>query len=261
MTSPVPPAFVPPTGRYAIRSESNVRLALELAGWGRRFLALIVDILLVELALSPIDILLYFFFLGSSRASDVSASMFEIAVGGVNFLVLLGYFVLYEGLLHGTTVGKNLLHIRVVRGNGGALSLLAALMRNLLLPLDMAVFGAWAMFSDRNQRRLGDLVAGTVVVRNSHVSSVGVGHARAVVIPQLLSPPPPGIDPALLSPETTALIVDFLERSTLSRRAVDDVSLRLAHRILKESGTALDNPVAAQPPFALVYGTYLRGLA
>lgn len=80
----------------------------------------------------------------------------------------LGYFVLCETFNEGQTIGKRIVHIKVVKKDGTAAGVGDYLLRGLLLPIDTFGFfyiGAWFIILTKHHQRLGDLAAGTVVVR------------------------------------------------------------------------------------------------
>ncbi len=121
------------------------------------------------------------------------------------FLVYWVYPIVCEALW-GRTLGKRALGLRVLSRDGAPVGWMAAITRNLLRTVDMLPFGyALGLVSslfDPHGRRLGDLVAGTVVV-----------HA-----PVLYLPPPPTIDSVLappqpLRPEEQAALMAFAERA------------------------------------------------
>ena len=93
----------------------------------------------------------------------------------VSFALYNGYFILLEWLLNGQTPGKRLLHIRVIKQGGYALRFFDTLLRNLLrvidfLPLFYGV-GLTSLLFTRDSQRLGDLVAGTLVVYQEPVET------------------------------------------------------------------------------------------
>jgi hypothetical protein len=93
---------------------------------------------------------------------------------------LIGYFPVSEAVWSGKTLGKLVMRLRVVDAKGGPVSVSQAIVRNLVrlvdfLPLYYAV-GAVTMFVNQRGQRLGDLAAGTVVVRER----------RAVSLPDLI---------------------------------------------------------------------------
>jgi uncharacterized RDD family membrane protein YckC len=84
------------------------------------------------------------------------------------FVLTWGYPILFEVLWHGQTPGKRALGLRVLRGDGAPVGWLASITRNFLRTVDMlpVLYGAGlvSMLADAHSRRLGDLVADTVVV-------------------------------------------------------------------------------------------------
>src|SRR5204863_1106718 len=88
-----------------------------------------------------------------------------------NFAIL-AYFTLSEGLADGRTPGKRALGIRVVLDTGRPITLGAALVRNIVRLVDLLfplgpLPGLLLVFFQQSNKRLGDIVAGTIVVRDS----------------------------------------------------------------------------------------------
>jgi hypothetical protein len=85
-----------------------------------------------------------------------------------HFLLYWGYYSLFEALWNGQTPGKRLFKIRVIKDSGRQITLFEALARNLLRVIDMLpsfyLVGVITMLCNKEQKRLGDLVAGTIVV-------------------------------------------------------------------------------------------------
>jgi hypothetical protein len=100
--------------------------------------------------------------------SDTGTKWFVAAVVLFYFLLYWGYYSLFEAFWNGQTPGKRLLKIRVIKDSGRQISLFEALARNLLRVIDMLpsfyLVGVITMLCNREQKRLGDLVAGTIVV-------------------------------------------------------------------------------------------------
>ena len=149
--------------RISIPTPEGVELQLVLAGLGSRLVATIVDLLIKG------AVLLALWLIGAS-AGGGDAGGFVVAVLVVaSFLVWFGYDVAFETLASGRTPGKRAAGLRVVRLGGEPVGFLASAVRNLLrlvdgLPGIYAVGAVSVLFSRRNQR-LGDLAAGTLVVR------------------------------------------------------------------------------------------------
>jgi len=123
------------------------------------------------------------------------------------FVVFWGYPVLFEVLRDGQTLGKRALGLRVVAASGAPVGWLASIVRNLMRTVDMLPlcygFGAVSALVDPRSRRLGDLVAGTVVV---HAEPRRAKSPTALAVP-LVQPP------LVLAPVERAAIVAFAERA------------------------------------------------
>jgi uncharacterized RDD family membrane protein YckC len=142
-----------------IATPEGVQLALPLAGIATRFMALMLDLAII---FGVAFILL--------MASLVTAEAVAVIVASSLVLVFyIGYFVIFEVAGGGRTVGKRAVGLRVVTDGGAPAGLRASLIRNLMLLLEgLPLFYAPAIVSalvTRNNQRLGDLMAGTLVVR------------------------------------------------------------------------------------------------
>ena len=124
----------------------------------------------------------------------------------VMFLVYWAYPIVLETLWNGQTVGKRALKLRVVSADGAPVGWLAAIVRNLLRTVDMLPFGYMAglvaSLADPHGRRLGDMVAGTLVVHDERERGHAPAPANAVMAP-----------PMALRPAEQAAIVAFGERA------------------------------------------------
>lgn len=151
--------------QIVIRTPENLELTYELAGAGTRSAAYFVDLMLLYLLLSMLQNLVF--------ASVVSLPeewlMYAAAVYGLlAFAVVTGYFIAFELLWSGQTPGKRAVGIRVVKSGGYALRFGDSLIRNLMRAIDfLPMFygvGLVSLLLTRHSQRLGDLVAGTLVV-------------------------------------------------------------------------------------------------
>lgn len=158
-TSPPPPLI----GRLEVETPEHVRLDYELAGVGSRVTAAVVDQLILAILALAIIIVLSI----AMPALGGGAMIVWLVAWGIGSL---GYYTFFEAFRQGQTPGKRHAGIRVVRDTGHAVTFGAAFVRNLLRLADMlpppALTGfLFILFHPRSQR-LGDLVAGTVVVRD-----------------------------------------------------------------------------------------------
>ena len=164
-----------------IETPERVPLAFALASIGNRFLAAAIDHFIQYFSIA---IILYIFILalGLGETSDASligeitreAPKWMIAIMIIIlFLLFAGYFILFEWLWNGQTPGKRLLKLRVIREDGRPITLWEAIARNLLRVFDATPgffvpiysVGLIAVFLSNRDQRVGDIFAGTVVIR------------------------------------------------------------------------------------------------
>lgn len=157
-----------------IETPEQVELRFPIAGIGSRFLAIFTDSVLQ-------GAVVFFVFVGivllgsafpmrprSTVPLATAGKWFMAATVLFYFLLYWGYYSLFEAFWNGQTPGKRLLKIRVIKDSGRQITLFEALARNLLRVIDMLpsfyFVGVISMLCNKEQKRLGDLVAGTIVV-------------------------------------------------------------------------------------------------
>lgn len=151
---------------YPVDTPENVRFHYTIAGPGTRLLAWTLDMLLVVAAVVVLAGVL-----GIAAAFVGDYATAALLVG--SFLLLTGYWIVLEALWDGRTVGKRAFGLRVVGERGLRLTLGQVVLRNLLRVVDLlpgpgGVGGLFVLLG-RQHRRLGDLVAGTIVMRERRV--------------------------------------------------------------------------------------------
>jgi uncharacterized RDD family membrane protein YckC len=125
---------------------------LQYVGVGRRFLALLIDAIIVGVVTSFLSILF--------RNAPVVSSLLSV-------IIVFGYFIVMEAT-QGATVGKMALGLRVVKTDGSPITWSESVIRNLLRIVDglfAYLVGAILIWNSPLKQRLGDRVAHTVVVR------------------------------------------------------------------------------------------------
>jgi uncharacterized membrane protein SpoIIM required for sporulation/uncharacterized RDD family membrane protein YckC len=165
--------------RLLVETPEHVTLDLEIAGVGSRALAALIDVLI--LVGSALGILLV---LGIVAGFGVTiGSLGNAVLLLIGFAVWNGYFILFEGLRQGQTPGKRFVGIRVVGDTGNAVGMGAAVARNLLRIADFLpppyLIGALLVALHPRGKRLGDIVAGTVVARDRPAEAAARAAARA----------------------------------------------------------------------------------
>jgi uncharacterized RDD family membrane protein YckC len=149
----------------------QVAITYRLAGIGTRFAAMLADTLAQAALGAALVGLVLLLFPAVGRVSGVvekGGPWLAAVLVMVGFAVLWGYFIFFEAVWSGRTPGKKLAGIRVVRDTGHPVDFRAAFLRNVcryvdFLPAAYGV-GATVMFLSKDSKRLGDHVAGTVVV-------------------------------------------------------------------------------------------------
>jgi len=148
----------------SVRTADNVAVGFNTAGVGSRMVAQLVDWLMVGALL-----LVGFTALQAVLSAVHGTSVVAVVAGlyvAVFFLVTSGYFLLFELALGGRTPGKNALGLRVVMLDGSSPDATAIVIRNVVRIVDYLLgIGLVVMFFHPLSRRLGDLAAGTVVIR------------------------------------------------------------------------------------------------
>ncbi len=156
-----------------VETPENLELRLPLAGFGPRFLAAFIDYVIEVVAISVLALIVILIGVATASFSGEGAEdsiMLFLVLGIVIYVgATLGYFVAFEWLWNGQTPGKRIAGIRVVRRGGLPLTFREVMLRNLFRLLDMLPSNGFAglisFFATKNQQRLGDLVADTVVIR------------------------------------------------------------------------------------------------
>lgn len=164
--------------RISIATPEGVDLELTLAGLGSRSVARLVDQAIQLAVLLAVSVLATLAGSGSQSGTgdgplggtgDGGAALALAVAVVVVFLVQFGYDVAFEVLASGRTPGKRWSGLRVVRVDGAPVGFVTSAVRNLLRLVDalpgIYTVGMVAVFASRRNQRLGDMAAGTVVVR------------------------------------------------------------------------------------------------
>lgn len=217
-----------------VRTPESIAFRYELAGLGSRFLALIVDQSIQILALAA---LVTGVGLAASRAGQhapgilserVAQSIAVALVVTVLFLIFFGYFIIFEAVWNGQTPGKKLVGLRVVRDGGYPIDFGASLIRNLIRVGEQLVgyyvLAAISALLSPENKRLGDLAAGTIVVREARLPAPSqlIQHRNEPVYAPT----------AYLAGDERALIKRFLERrDSLDEDRRRELAASLAARV------------------------------
>lgn len=161
--------LTPQHDTLSVETPESVAFAYDLAGPASRGAALMVDsaLLLAIILAEVLAVLLAGTLIGAEEATP-----WLLAAGAsLAFITYWGYYIFGEVFRNGRTPGKQALGIRVVRDDGGRVGVLDSIIRNLLRLVDMLpgyyAVGLVSLLLSRTNKRLGDMAAGTVVVRDS----------------------------------------------------------------------------------------------
>jgi len=202
-----PAAPSPYDDRVTIATPEGVDLTLMLAGAGSRFASALVDILVQGAIIVAVTIVVAVAGLGGYGAAVVAI---------VSFVVVFGYDVSFEVLASGRTPGKRVNGLRVVRTGGEPVDLLTSVIRNLVGIVSILV-------TSRNQR-LGDLAAGTLVVRERKEGRLGVRPPFVPAAPDSSA----ALDVSAITAEELIAVRSYLGRR---HELSDGVRRQLAHML------------------------------
>ncbi len=242
-----------------VRTSDNVQIGYVSAGIPSRFIAFLLDLLIngAVLAVAGIAAAALYGAMGSNGgvAEAVALTVFSLVLVLGHFL----YFAILEATSAGRTPGKRALGLRVVRVDGSAPGLGESLVRNIARIVDYTLaIGLFVAFFQPQSRRVGDLLAGTVVIRERTATTT---HMPAVMSPVLLrapdaGPPIDGLD--RLGAHEHGVIRTFLSRPGLPpeqrARIAHDMSVKLFDR-MQLAPTA---PERMWPPELFIERLYLQ---
>jgi uncharacterized RDD family membrane protein YckC len=229
-----------------IETPENVVLTYHLAGPAVRLLAYMVDFL-VRAAL----IFAAFIFMvagGTTGSAGLSTGLFLVAI----FVIDWAYFGLCEGYFRGKTLGKHVFGLRVIQEEGYPITFWGAMLRNIVRAADSLSFygaGFVTMIVAGKFRRLGDLVARTVVIEERRVTV-----PREPVILEKIEPlSRTDLGGFVPSGQTLALIEQFLSRRhVLTYRRGHAMASSLARPLAQRLNFAGDQQLVDRYPMAFL---------
>ncbi|MBA2272575.1 MAG: RDD family protein [Actinobacteria bacterium] len=223
--------------RISIATPEGVDIELDLAGAGSRMAAGLIDVAIQGTILLALGVL-------TLGRETVGVAIFTVAAFGVIFV----YPLFFETLMSGRTPGKRLTGLRVIRMGGRPVGFVASAVRNVVrladwLPAGYGI-GIVAIIASPRDQRLGDLAAGTVVVRerSSRRARRSIVEARDGVLgagldgagrdPSGGSPPGSGWDVGAVTPREVATVRRFMmRRGDLNPKARLELAEELVQRL------------------------------
>jgi uncharacterized RDD family membrane protein YckC len=186
--------------RVAIATPEGVEVELTLAGIGSRFIAGAIDFTIQLAVIISLALI-------TRPAGDAGAAIFSSAA----FAMIFFYDVLFEVLGRGRTPGKRWSGLRVVREGGRPITLARSAVRNILRLIDILpgfyAVGMTTIFITSQNQRVGDLAAGTYVVRYRHGD-----RPRKGTVVDVDPGPAASWDVTAVSQDDVATVRAFLER-------------------------------------------------
>ena len=209
--------------KLIIETPEQTSIEFPLAGIGSRFLAVLIDSLFQFAGVLALVLILVGLSAGGA-APDLdrpsNARVWAVAIMIlIYFLIMYGYFMLFEAIWNGQTPGKRITHLRVIKDSGQPITAVDSVGRNLIRIIDSLPFaygiGVLCAWISPQSKRLGDYVAGTVVV---HEKPIKIASPQWDVATQVATHQ---YGAGRLTPEEFALVETFL-----SRREALDPSIR-----------------------------------
>jgi uncharacterized RDD family membrane protein YckC len=219
--------------RITISAPEGIELEYTLAGLGSRFVAAAVDVILRVVVLGAV--------IGLLAAMGAGGTLLAVVLTVGLFMALFGYDIAFEVWGSGRTPGKRWSGLRVLMISGQPVSFAPSAVRNLLRIVDVwatiLIAGTVSILATKRNQRLGDLAAGTIVVRE--------GRARGVMA--ALSEPiagQAGVDVTAVTASELATIRDFLARR-------DHLTAESRARVSRALAGSVSSRVGGLPPGGL----------
>jgi uncharacterized RDD family membrane protein YckC len=201
----------------AIETPEHIVFHYRVAGPARRAVAYVIDLVVCYLAVIVVGIVVVLALSAGGTVSGIESAS-EVGKAGIGVVLVLlflaqwGYFTALEAW-RGASIGKSALGLRVVTSEGRPIGFVASLLRNLLRAADALPFGYLlgivSMSLTQRFQRVGDLVAGTMVVRTERAAAARPIVLRPPASPEELREIP---DEVRLDPDERAAFELFLRR-------------------------------------------------
>lgn len=226
-----------------IDTPENILLDAEIAGFGSRCVAALIDYAIIVI------MMLGAAFLFRNAVSPLAAGedgdgLTPDAILGiyilVQFAIISFYHLFFELIWNGQTPGKRRVGIRVVGANGLPVTATGVIIRNIVrlfdfLPVFYAV-GLVVLFGSKTTQRLGDLAARTVVIyerKGLALETVREDLYVTYLYLRRTEPLPPYLQIEALTHEDRRIVVDFLQRRTSLNNRMQ-VATMLAHKVYRK---------------------------
>ena len=222
--------------KLTIETPEQIGIEFPLAGIGSRFLAVAVDTIIQTVGYIVLFLLAGFLLQDLDRYWRSAGTWTAAILIIVFFTLYWGYYAVFETLWKGQTPGKRLAGVRVIKDTGRPVAVYESVARNLLRVVDqfpgIYAVGIITMFLNRKSKRIGDFVAGTVVVHERRQDS-------ELFFNTSTQPRGAALDVSKLSGRELELIETFLgRRLDLSPELRRNTAQKLAQRMAEKMGAA-----------------------
>ena len=147
--------------KMRITTPENIELDLVLSGAMSRAAAALIDTIIQTIAMCLVGLALFV----ALSTTGIEAGWLVAATLIVETLIHFLYYMVFELVMNGQTIGKKALHLRVIKENGSPITAKEAIIRNLFrVFIDEMGVGIIMIFFGKKNKRLGDIVSGTIVV-------------------------------------------------------------------------------------------------
>lgn len=204
-----------------IITPANIEVEYRLAGAASRLAAFIIDFLLQMLMIAITSLIVVGINYVISGGEEISTVSLSIIIS-LSFIIHFGYFIVCELTMNGQTFGKRIFGLRAIRENGQPLEFSQSLVRGLVRSaVDIIYVGLVIILFNPLHKRLGDIVAGTIVVCEKYKNSS---------------------EPGLYAPEWPHFLPNPLDVTEQERQMVDEWLRR--RDTLSDQGVAIGQKLA-----------------
>jgi uncharacterized RDD family membrane protein YckC len=228
-----------------IKTPENVTIEYELAGIGSRSLAVIIDTLIRYLVYIVLAIPL--FFMSSYQIESLFRGWKLAILILIFFLMNWGYFIFFEMIMQGKTPGKKLMKLRALKENGRPINFLDSFIRNLFRVIIDNNIGIIIMFFNKRYKRIGDIVAGTIVIKERSLGKMVTLESLTNIRTNAETDNTPKADidnnqEIRLTTKEYEVLKNFLERrSKMDKKARWQMASKLYDYFYKKSGIQKEN--------------------
>jgi uncharacterized RDD family membrane protein YckC len=247
-----------------VTTADNVGISFRVAGLATRIGAALFDALVLLCILAAVTVVVVAIAdaLGTGQGGDgaiVVISLASLLLVASWLLIVIAYFTISQAVSAGRTPGKAAMGLRVISVDGGTASTGAYLLRSAALIVDVLLgVGPVLMFFHPQSRRIGDLVAGTVVVRERTPLTLQAATAPMPVYLRSYDPGPEIDGLEHVGAHELAAVRTFLSRPGLLPHQRVDLAGRLTSRLLDRLELPLGAPERMWPPELFLERLYLQ---